>query len=342
MSVSHGSTGQDADTRRTSHARHGAEELCAAGRELYARALREGQVDAADAADAPCLPALGLLRPHAENPGRLEPVPASVALHRLLRSTTDRIADERRRGARLADAFEPFLRIDGRLTGNGTDTPALRVLHGTARIDEAVTEAISAARQEVWCVRPHHEDHASYGVAVPRDQAFLDRGGRIRALHRHTHRQVSAVAAHYEQLSGDIEARGLDEVTDRLVAVDHTVAFVPAATDGTLALEVRHPALLAYFASTFDRLWRLAAPMFPRSVRWPAAADVTARERAIAALLVEGHTDAVIADRLGMNVRTARLHIARLAATFGSESRTQLGYLLARSGVLDRQEGTVE
>jgi DNA-binding NarL/FixJ family response regulator len=44
----------------------------------------------------------------------------------------------------------------------------------------------------------------------------------------------------------------------------------------------------------------------------------------------------VIADRLGMNVRTARVHIAKLAVTLGSESRAQLGYLIGRSGILDR------
>lgn len=41
---------------------------------------------------------------------------------------------------------------------------------------------------------------------------------------------------------------------------------------------------------------------------------ITPRRHAIAALLVEGHTDTVIAKRLGMNVRTARVHIAKPAA----------------------------
>ncbi|MBO4257054.1 helix-turn-helix domain-containing protein, partial [Streptomyces griseorubiginosus] len=70
----------------------------------------------------------------------------------------------------------------------------------------------------------------------------------------------------------------------------------------------------------------------------PAPDGITPRQRAIATLLVEGHTDAVIADRLGLNIRTARVHIAKLAATLGSDSRAQLGYLIARSGILDREE----
>lgn len=39
-----------------------------------------------------------------------------------------------------------------------------------------------------------------------------------------------------------------------------------------------------------------------------------------------------------MNIRTARVHIAKLAATLGSESRAQLGYLIAESGILKQQE----
>jgi DNA-binding CsgD family transcriptional regulator len=46
------------------------------------------------------------------------------------------------------------------------------------------------------------------------------------------------------------------------------------------------------------------------------------------------HPVAVIASRLGLNIRTARVHIAKLAAMLGSESRAQLGYLIAQSGIL--------
>lgn len=40
-----------------------------------------------------------------------------------------------------------------------------------------------------------------------------------------------------------------------------------------------------------------------------------------------------------MNVRTCRAHIAKLASTLGSGSRAQLGYLIARSGILDQEQG---
>ncbi|MFC8435467.1 helix-turn-helix transcriptional regulator [Streptomyces sp. NPDC057253] len=327
-------------TTAAAHPAHDPRDPCPEGIELYARALREGGVGVRDASVLPCLTRTGLLRTDPRDPDRLEPVPPALALHRMLRAATERAVDERRRGARLAEALAPLTRIDGPRTAVGED-PAIRVLSGTERINEAITEAMTGTVLELLCVQPniHYSDSrgaAAQAVAMDRDQALLDRGGRIRTLYQHTQRQMPLVLARYEQLRGDAEARSLDEVTDRLIVVDRDVAFIPAGADGTQALEVRHPALVAFLAATFDRLWWQATPLYPQTVHRPSLNGVTPRQRAIAGLLIEGHTDAVIADRLGMNIRTARVHIAKLAATLGSESRAQLGYLIGRSGILDR------
>ncbi|MEV0641846.1 helix-turn-helix transcriptional regulator [Streptomyces sp. NPDC050619] len=324
------------------HPEHSAEELCSAGAALYERALREGHVRAEDADGAPCLIDFRLLHPSVENLDRLEPVAPAIALYRLLRTSEDRIAHERRREARLADLFEPLMRIDGRRTG--TDgVPTVSVLSGLDRIIGAIAQAMAAGSSgELLTIQPHtshtRTPPARHAQALARDQDFLDRGGRIRTLYQHTLRHAPTVLARYEQLVGDVEARTLDEITERLIIVDRTVAFIPANADRTLALELRHPAIVGFLATTFDRLWRLATPMYPRSTEPPVLKGITSRQRAIATLLVEGHTDAVIADRLGMNIRTARVHIAKLAATLGSESRAQLGYLIGRSGILDQEE----
>ncbi|MFI7408568.1 LuxR C-terminal-related transcriptional regulator [Streptomyces sp. NPDC049627] len=322
-------------TRRHGHDR---EELCDAGTQIYERALREGRVSGEEAAAAPCLIDFGLLHPAVDDLNRLEPVAPAVALHRLLRASEDRIAEERRREERLAETFAGLMRIQGRpaeIEGSAT----IRVLSGMERINQVITEAMADATQEVLSIQPYNNarSEAAAAVALERDQALLDRGGRIRTLYQHTQRHAPLVMARYEQLRGDVEARTLDEVTERLIVVDHAVAFIPASKDRTLALDVRNPALVDYFVTTFHRLWRLATPMHPETVKRPTLNGITPRQRAIASLLVEGHTDAVIADRLGMNIRTARVHIAKLAATLGSESRAQLGYLIGRSGILDQE-----
>ncbi|WP_328872760.1 helix-turn-helix transcriptional regulator [Streptomyces sp. NBC_00287] len=324
------------------HSDHGVEDLCAAATELYERALCEGHVSSADAEAAPCLVDFGLLHPAVTDPGRLEPLSPAVALHQMLRTAEDRIVDERRREERLAALFEPLMRIDGR-RGGGSDTPTVSVLSGLERIGRAIAQAMAASSGEVLAVQPHITHTLAppniHVEAMARDQALLDRGGRIRTLYQHTLRHAPTVAARYERLRGDVEARTLDEVTERLIVIDRTVAFIPANADRTLALEIRHPAIAGFLATAFDRLWRLATPMHPQAVQQPTLNGVTPRQRALAELLIEGHTDAVIANRLGMNVRTARVHIAKLAAALGSGSRAQLGYLIGQSGILD-QEGS--
>ena len=317
---------------------HDADELCEAGLRLYAQALREGRVSAREAGGAPCLIDFGMLRPMVEDLDRLEPVAPTLALHRLLRASDERIADERRRGERLAETFEPLMGIAGQRTA-AADPSAISLVSGAERINQAIGEAMADASRELLAIQPHngHDPAARLAASLDRDQSLLDRGGRIRTLYQHTQRHTPAVVARYEQLRGDAEARTLDEVTDRLIVVDRAVAFIPAHADRALALQIRHPALISFFVKAFDRLWRLATPMYPQAVQRPTLNGITPRQRAIASLLIEGHTDAVIANRLGMNVRTARVHIAKLAATLGSESRAQLGYLIGQSGILDQE-----
>ncbi|MEU6482136.1 helix-turn-helix transcriptional regulator [Streptomyces sp. NPDC047017] len=325
--------------RPAPHPEHGPEDLCPAGAVLYERALRHGRIAAGETGPAPCLAAHGLLRPAAGDDGVLEPVGPATALHRLLRACENRIAGERRRGERLAETFEPLLRLAVPPEAAG-DIAVARLLEGTERINRAITEAMERATGELLTIQPPMRrcgrERAERGeaIALVRDQGLLDRGGRIRTLYQHTQRHLPLAQSRYEQLRGDVRVRTLDEVPDRLLVIDRAVAFTPADADGARALEIRHPALISYLVTVFERLWRLGTPMHPRATEQPSPDGITPRQRTIAGLLVEGHTDAVIAERLGLNVRTAREHIAKLAAALGSTSRAQLGYLIGRSGIL--------
>ncbi|MFE0174674.1 LuxR C-terminal-related transcriptional regulator [Streptomyces sp. NPDC059002] len=319
------------------HGPHSAEELCETGSAVYARALGEGRIAAEDAEEAPCLVDLGLLHPDLDDLRWLRPTAPTVALPRLLRTIEDRVADQRGREEKLKAAFEPLMALDAQLSSAAEEAPAITVLDGLERINSAIDRAMGEAREEFLAVQPGGtRPPETLAEALPRDQALLSRGCRMRTLYQHTTRHSLPVLGYFEQLAGDAEARTLDEVTDRLFVFDRTVAFIPASKDRSLALELRHPALVEYFATTFWRLWRLATPMWPQAAPQLSENGITPRQRAIAGLLIEGLTDAEIATRLGMNVRTARVHIAKLGATLGSGSRAQLGYLIGQSGMLDR------
>ncbi|MEX3100592.1 MULTISPECIES: helix-turn-helix transcriptional regulator [unclassified Streptomyces] len=327
--------------------RHSTEEVCEEGLALYARALSGHRIPAAEAEPLPCLTTTGLLLPSLDVPGTLRPLPPALALPRLLRTIAQEIAERRQCETRLAESFVPLLALAEhehrhRHSHSHSATeqpPGFVLLDSLDRIDDAIRQAMLASSEEILTVQPGGKRPvSSLALALPKEQEMLSRGGRMRTLYQHTSRHDPAVLAHYEFLAGDVEVRTLDEVPDRLIVLDRAVAFIPANPERTAAVEIRHRPTVAHLATTFDRLWRLATPMYPEAAQQLSSDGVTPRQRAIAALLIEGHTDAVIADRLGLNIRTAREHIAKLAAALGSDSRAQLGYLIAESGILKQKE----
>lgn len=56
--------------------------------------------------------------------------------------------------------------------------------------------------------------------------------------------------------------------------------------------------------------------------------ELTPRERSIVALLAEGHTDAYVAERLGISPRTIAYTMRSLMDRLGVENRFQLGLIL--------------
>lgn len=58
-------------------------------------------------------------------------------------------------------------------------------------------------------------------------------------------------------------------------------------------------------------------------------------QKTILELMVRGHTDDAISKRLGLSTRSIGAHIKRASTRFGSRSRAELGFILAKAGVFD-------
>ncbi|WP_172386186.1 LuxR C-terminal-related transcriptional regulator [Streptomyces sp. MNP-20] len=316
------------------HSPHGAGELCGVGRTTYVRALQDGGVPAADADRAPCVVDLGLLRPDPRDASRLLPVAPSVALPRLLHALDADVTDERARQRRLAEVFAPLMTLgEGQFTG--ARAPGATVLKGLSRINAAIDHAAAGASREALAIQPGgRRVQETLEQALPRADGLLSRGGRMRSLYPHTGLHACPVYAYFQRLDGDVEARTLTELPGRLLVFDRSVAFIPAGESRDVALRIHQPAVISYLVTTFKLLWQLATPMWPDAAPEPPRQGITPRQLAIAELLTEGLTDTEIAARLGMNVRTARVHIAKLSAVLHSQSRAQLGYLIGQSGIL--------
>ncbi|MFD5858757.1 helix-turn-helix transcriptional regulator [Streptomyces chartreusis] len=308
--------------------------MCEAGDRIYARAVRRGRVPRGDAAAVPCLLELGLLHLDPDDGDWLVPAAPLEVMTRLLRGLHDEVgASQRRMGSALA-AFEWYAGLSGpQPTMHAAQGSAIRVLEGVTRIQAALDEATQTCTSQVLTIHPggirrKHE----LAEGMHRSLELRGRGVRMRDLYTHTARHGQGLLNYLELMGDAVEARTLDEVTEHLVLFDRTVAFIPANADRTLALELRHPALVEYLATVFDRLWRLAVPL-NTPLPDTGIQGISHRERSIASLLAEGYQDVVIAERLGISVRTCRAHIARLSESLGAASRTQLGVRIAQAGL---------
>lgn len=321
------------DAHNTDHP-HSHEELCDAGKHLYASALRTGRIARSEVQAAPCLIDLALLHPDPDDTQWLRPVPPSAALAQLLLPIEREIQDRRRHTVALADAFEPFMAISAI---DPPTTHAITVLEGLNLINAALDRVVAECTEELLTVQPGSaRKPKAVNEALGRVQPLLNRGIKMRTLYQHTARHTELTLNYLDHVGPEVEVRTLEEIIDRLIIVDRKVAFIPARSDRQVALELRHPGLVEYLVGVFDQFWQLAVPL-NEDIRHDTNTDgITGVQRSIAKLLVEGHVDEAIARRLGMNVRTCRAHIAKLAATLGSGSRTQLGYLIARSGMLEQ------
>ncbi|WP_030245605.1 MULTISPECIES: helix-turn-helix transcriptional regulator [unclassified Streptomyces] len=314
---------------------HGADRLCEAGDRVYSRAVRRGRVPRQDAGPVPCLLELALLHPDPDDMDWLVPTSPQEVMTRLLRGMYDEVSASQRRVGSAVAAVEWYAGLGRQVQPalSASEGPAIRVLDGLARIQAAMDEATQACTTEVLTVQPGGiRREAELSEGLHRALALRGRGVRMRDLYTHVARHGQGLLNYLELMGDAVEARTLDEVIDRLILFDRTVAFIPANTDRTMALELRHPAIVEYLVTVFERLWRLAIPL-TAPLPDTGIEGISHREQSIAALLAEGHQDAVIAERLGISVRTCRAHIARLSETLGAASRTQLGVRIAQAGL---------
>ncbi|MFF2849538.1 helix-turn-helix transcriptional regulator [Streptomyces sp. NPDC058001] len=320
---------------KTTHP-HSITELCGEGARLYAAALSTGRIARADAEAAPCLVEFALLHPDPDDANWLRPVPPTSVLAQRLHPIEREIQDRRRLSVDLTETFEPFMAITAQTPAT---THAITILEGFQSINAVLDGATAECADEILMIQPGGvRDYDALSQSLARVQEILDRGVRMRTLYQHTVRYGPGIFAYLEQIdAGRVEVRTLEELIDRMIIFDRTVAVIPARQDRQVALELRHPGLVDYLASVFDQFWRRATPLTEATPSESAPDGITRVQRTIAQLLVEGHVDEAIARRLGMNVRTCRAHIAKLAAALGSGSRAQLGYLIAQSGILEQE-----
>ncbi|MFD0025849.1 LuxR C-terminal-related transcriptional regulator [Streptomyces sp. NPDC058382] len=312
------------------------EQPCETALAAYRRALAAGGLPRSEVAG--CLRDLHLMVEDRDSPGFMIPVPPETASHAALAPLQEAILDRRRTlhatRAKLS-VFEALYADAHRL-----EQPALTRLSGAAVIGKALDAAVAGCREQVRTAHPGggRPPHVLRDSRL-RDLGNLRRGIRQRTIYQHTVRSDRTTLAYIEEVTAaGAEIRTLAEVADRVIVFDEDLAFVPFSGEPGDALRIQHPSLVRFLARGFDEAWARSVPV--RLERAPLRTPVITSDlqRAILQAVVDGETDASIARRIGMSRRSVAEHMRKVSEQLGSNSRAQLGYLVATSGLLDGTE----
>ncbi|OXY93313.1 hypothetical protein BEK98_24270 [Streptomyces diastatochromogenes] len=312
--------------------------LCDRGLACYREALTNGPIDG----DVPdCLIELGLMRPLAENPRIMTVVPPDIAANELTRPVERAILVQQQAVAAIREALSAA--DDVYREEQGTGSANIRLLHGADVISAALQKSADNCRTELLTAQPGGgRATALLSKALRRTLELAERGIRQRNLYQHAVRTHGPTLGYIEQATAvGVEVRTLNELFDRLIIFDRCIAFIPDPRHDlrTTALTIEHPAIVHYLATVFDHAWQRAEPLSitQEQTRPPLMTDET--RRTVLRLMIEGHTDAAIAKRLGISPRTVSTHIGKASEALSSKSRAQLAYALAQSRLLEDAAG---
>jgi DNA-binding CsgD family transcriptional regulator len=206
---------------------------------------------------------------------------------------------------------------------------AAAVLAGALRMPEAIERAswaagVAAAQSEWNVALAGNHDAARYGGAR-----------RVLVAMREAAAHVDGTLAwcyldHAAALAARDGAR-LDEVARRFESHGALRFAAETKAESVIAHAAAGNSRLARAAgASAVALWaRCECPPSPWLAGAAAAVPLTGRERQVAALAVSGLSDAAIADRLGISIRTVQTHLGHAYAKLGSLGRTDLAARLA-------------
>lgn len=231
------------------------------------------------------------------------------------------VATLRRRALRRAPA--PAVERRGGLA----PFAALR-LPGRSATRRRIAQLAAAGRVEQLAMNPEQAFTAeSVAIGSTIDMALLRRRVRVRSLGRPPADgdRSSAHAAEFVRLGGDYRETG--PLPHKMIIFDRRVALVAVdpldLSCGTW--EVADPAAVDSLVTMFVDHWSAATDPqrngVPQIVLKP-------REKAVVALLAQGHTEATAARHLGISNRLVTYTLRGLMDRLGVENRFQLGLAL--------------
>lgn len=209
-------------------------------------------------------------------------------------------------------------------------------LIGLDAILERIATLAAECTSEIMGFAPNSQQSSeNLDASKPADAAVLVRGIRMRTVYQNSFVNDAPSASYARWLvEQGAEVRIALLLKPRMIIYDRATAVLAMDTDNTAAgaIVVSGGGVLAALCELFERVWDGAGVL--GAPRADDNDELTAQERAVLKLLAEGHTDEVVARKLGVSVRTERRITAGIMSRLRARSRFGAGVLAARRGWL--------
>lgn len=261
--------------------------------------------------------------------GRLIAVPPDEAASEILIPLEREIRTRRARMDRTRRDLMSFMPVFEASVSPQQPHKQFQLIQNRTDVQSVIADLTGHCKEEILTAQPGGgREESVLAEAVPRDEDALKRGVRMKVLYQHAARLSLGTSAYVERISRlGAHVRTLDDRFTRMLVFDRKAAVIPVPDNPHAAALIQQPHVVALLVEVHERLWLAAEPFTVGTSRQP---DITEGLRqTIIRLLIEGMTDASVATRLGISVRTCRRHVAEIMAEVGAQSRLQAGYLLA-------------
>ncbi|MDN0198678.1 LuxR C-terminal-related transcriptional regulator [Streptomyces sp. S.PNR 29] len=280
---------------------------------------------------------LSLVRPSWEDPSAFRAVEPEVGLASLLAGQE---AELRRRQEEInagKQALELLVSEYGHLNRSRRSLDVER-LDGIDAVRLRIESlSVNCTTEIMGFVSPGAQSAASLDASRPLDLATLQRGVRMRTVYLESVRN-DAPSMDYTRwlVRTGAQVRTAPILPPRMVIYDQETAVTPVDPEVTRAgaYIIKCRGIVTSLCELFEQVWRSAEPL-EKSDDGQNEHGLSAQEQAVLHLLAKGHTDEVVARKLGVSVRTGRRITATLATRLGAKSRFQAGAMAVARGWID-------
>ncbi|MEU7552977.1 helix-turn-helix transcriptional regulator [Streptomyces sp. NPDC044571] len=281
---------------------------------------------------------LALVRPSAEQEGRLRAVSPDIGMEILMARQQAELAAQQQRVETSRAAAAQLIAEFADLRPQAP-SPGVEQLVGLDQIRDCLARLTREMTTEVMTFAPDGA-HTPESIAAARslNAELLERGIRMRTIYLDSARNSPHTVEYVNWLSErGAQIRTVPVLPTRMIITDRSAAVIPVNSHDTAAgaVVLTGQGTLTALCALFETTWAAAQPLGQAGVR--NSQGLTGPEATTIRLLSEGFTDEAIAKRLGVSQRTARRIATDLMERLGARSRFEAGVRAVQHGWLPAQ-----